>query len=525
MIIFFSVIPFIPAHSMREKEKAADKHGTQGSPKIVFQVPDLSQNDYVCVSMWGWLPNGSLVQLSKACAAGGTVPLPARRINDYLAAWRASFTNTHTNPNKIRLGILAFIALTKPGKGIYGYVKTIVLGTDGIHDILVAGLTSAEVKSMLKKPLVPWKKLVDHKTTSGWPPGTITSGTPGAEWELERVIAAKQDAPIPVTMLRLTGYLRHFTKDTASLHLHLEAGRNKQIVFEAIAAISAGSLSIENAEWKVAGPIMILSMNKTLLSLTIISRYDSYADPLYNGSDLYLPIGPSKSFIDVVIRRPIAPEGPNGDVILAAGYKGDLAVAEYCLRTKTPIPLPQPCLAEAVISLTRPKIVWDLMYYWYEIDNNPEDGRGVAEKIFYRLVENGYWARTSSYTVQGTLATDYLAAHNVYNTNPVLSAAIPVAALLTGEGSVPFYAGPDASLGLRNSYTDILLARVQLDAYNEADVLYKFELMHPAKKVYYADHLYTLGAPYYDVEVIKPGSAAPPPPPGQPHPNRNRDQG
>ncbi len=434
--------------------------GRVHGPLLVFHVPGVGRGSQVCVSLWGWLPNGTLAPLGWACGTGAAA-VPAGSVNAYLAAWR-SLAGPGVEP-----GVLAMVAVTRPDGYVYGYAKSLLPGPRGVQGVVDVGLTPAEARDMLREPLARW------------------IGPGGAAWRL-RGMTYSGGVPLILGLLRLRGYLEHFRGDTASLHLRIESSRGLPLVFEAVAALRPAPGG--ETRWVVAGPAEALSLDTVLASLTIVAGYSRHAEPLYQGSAAY-----TQAPLDAAVRAWIAPLGPGGDALVAAGLVGDTLVARYCLQ-----PLQGPgygCLATAAVAMARPRLVRGHAVYWYEVDNNPEDGRGLAEKLLHGSAGGSGLEPTPWVVVRGTLAVNYLPADNPY-TAPALGLAAPILSP----------AAPYTAIGTTRA-ADTLVTRVVLTAYEEPGVAYRYRLLHPAHPVHYQGHIYRLGAAYFDVEVAPPATA------------------
>ena len=473
---------------------------------IVLHVPGLQPGDTLCASIWGWAPNGSIVELAAGCGKGGRLTLPFQGLRGYLKAWYVDLRAARDSPDSVRPGVIAAIAVTRPGHGIYGYIKALPvdIARTLLYKRLAIDLTASEARRVMSRPLVAWKTL--ESLADKWPPRTIPGGK-GATWVLEDVYYSRERVPVPVSIVRLAGDLAHFRDDYVELMEHIELSYEERVVFEAIAGITSGPFTPPQ-RWEAAGAIFELTppTAHTYLELGVTALYGSDAETLYTGQGLYVDQGLVRS-----VKARIRPMGPSRDVLVSVGFLGDVALAGYCLK----VPLVPGCQKTALVALTRPRLYLDLMYYWYEVDNNPEDGRGVAENIFRQITETSSWTTGWNRTVYGDFIKLFKTVDNDYHTAPELSISLPVGAVIKAlepdAASLPVLPAFSATLGTEHGHQGISIVYLGLRAVKDEDIVYDVRLLHPYQPVYYDGDFYKLGAAYCDVDVIKPGSRPAPP--------------
>ena len=493
-----------------------------GRNTLTIEAPGLGPRDHLCATVWGWAPNGSILLLAKACGTGPTLTAPFKGVETYLKDWRKSLTASHNDPKLVKPGIIVMLADTVPGQGIYSYIKTVLPDIDATLEkaSLTVRLAPREVAAMKKRPLVPAKNMPQE-----WPPRIMPGREAGTYWLLESEPRVAHDVPIPLSIVRLSDYLEHFRSDTLHLSELLYCTSQDSIVFNAAFGVTAGGASFPTWEAKTVyaiGPTDPQHLMAKVLAFMVVAGYDERAEPLYTGSGLYAGLPGDAG---VVENAYIHPMGPNRDVLIAVGFKGDLAYATYCLRAIGS----GACLAYAYAALYRPRLYQNLMYYWYEVDNNPEDGEGVAEQVYRSALEAGTWGTGWREIKQGTYYKPYGAVHNSYHTTPLLSFGIPVAKLLERAGIKivgPFAPFLTATVGTNSTSSDLVLVELTLDAFHDPNVIYEAHGVHPRLQLYMNDQEYDVGAAYFDVTVYKPGAAPPPPRnPGQPLPTHEDREG
>jgi len=484
---------------------------------LTIEAPGLGPRDHLCATVWGWAPNGSILLLAKACGTGPTLTASFEGVERYLLEWRRSLLESHNDPRLVKPGIIVMLADTVPGQGIYSYIKTHLVDIEQMlhQNSLTIRLAPHEIAEMKKKPLVALPQELQS-----WPPRVLPGDTPGAYWLLTGNPEIAQNTPIPLSIVRLNGYLEHFRRDAAHLSELLYYTSSSGIVFSAafgVASNSARTIIWSAKEIFAIGPTDPQHLMAKTLAFMVVAGYDENAKPLYTGSGLY-PGGFGDT--GVVRNAYINPMGPSKDVLIAVGFKGDVAYATYCLRAIGS----GACLAYAYAALHRPLLYQNLMYYWYEVDNNPEDGKGVAEKVRSAL-RSGAWETGWTETHHGGYYKPYGAVHNNYHTTPLLGFGIPIAKLLEKAGAAigsPVAPFLTVSVGTNDTQRDLVLVELVLDALRDPNVIYDVEGIHPRLKLYINGKEREVGAAYFDITVLKPGAAPPPPRnPGQPIPTSN----
>lgn len=491
-----------------------------GGQKLYIDLTGVPGDAVTCVSLYGWWPNGTINQLAKTCSRGGEVALPAFTVKRYFAAWMAELARTGTDPRHAHPGVIAMLAVTEPGKGVYGRPAAFAL-----DPVLVAkrGLSvrivfdSNIVKDMLAEPLIPWSNLEKTMRSQEWPPEEVPTPGEAAYWFLRSTLGEKQDVGIPVEIVHLSGYLGYFKNNYLILAETFKATTVYKVWFSGLytTSVQVGGVSVVDSPG-VAGPVFELEsdVDHLYLNLGLEVYYTGQGSPLVEGRGV--------SGSTATVEAGLAPR--NGEVLASVGYVGDVAYAEYCLAIDYPyngqlVPVCVPLGSEGVyanLTLHRPHLTGNRIIYWYEVDNDPHDGVGITEGAYRAL--KARWALAHLETASGYIRITDLATSSRFETASVLSVTVPVVPLLVGaaEGPTPIYTPIlGASLGYTYASSSASLTSVSITGKSsENDTIYDIYVLHDPQKYYFDGHWYELGTTLYDVEVYKAGAAPHPCPPG-----------
>ncbi len=114
--------------------------------KIVVQ--NVSGQVYpTTLSLYAWMPNGSIVELGRFLGKNGIVNISVTKIIDFLEEWYRYLVDRDNDPRLVKPGIIVLGAVHTP-KGIYGVVKGIPLD-------MVKILRGASVEVKIVEKLTP----------------------------------------------------------------------------------------------------------------------------------------------------------------------------------------------------------------------------------------------------------------------------------------------------------------------------------------------------------------------------------
>ncbi|MET1102211.1 MAG: hypothetical protein ABWW69_07045 [Pyrodictiaceae archaeon] len=104
------------------------------------------------LSIYAWMPNGSIIELGKFLGEYGAVDIGVQRIASFLEEWHRYIISHGDDPRLVEPGIIVLGAIHTP-MGIYGVMKGIPLDTERI-------LKGLSVEINIVENLVPGKVLV-----------------------------------------------------------------------------------------------------------------------------------------------------------------------------------------------------------------------------------------------------------------------------------------------------------------------------------------------------------------------------
>ena len=90
-------------------------------------VENVSGQEYpTALSLYVWMPNGSIVELGKFVGKNGVVDIKVAKVISFLREWYRYLASHSNDPRLVKPGIIVLGAIHTP-KGIYGVVKGIPL--------------------------------------------------------------------------------------------------------------------------------------------------------------------------------------------------------------------------------------------------------------------------------------------------------------------------------------------------------------------------------------------------------------
>ncbi len=451
----------------------------------------------VAVSVYMWMPNGSIVSLGEYVSRSGVVGLKKDLVFNAYRSWAVYLREHSNNISYFKIGLILLVTVHTP-RGVYTIIKSVPLN---VYRIVVERtsveirirpvltkceltLTSADVRTITIRVL---KRLIARKYrtcagSSEFPPGEIkeycgSSCAPGTRacvyycfvWKLKKVYASllNKGVPLVVAYVWLDSNLVH----DVLLREYFEAKESEGIYvsFGITAAVETSSGEIS---YEVPGfTVQLGGENKVWLD---------YKKRFWEGIDF------------------------TNDALLAIGFRGDMAFAEYKLYYCYASITGWTCLEldkEANMTLARPVIRNNVIEPWYGIDCNPYDGKGLIEKAFSYVQSMWEWSNT--YDEQGGLYIDVIEVKNELGTNPLFAASADVLALLVPElrYTLPLAAIAGVTVGEHTESMQymLLMCDISLKSPNERVIANYF---YSPVKFEYKDKRYYIGTLYIDAMII-----------------------
>ncbi|BEP17902.1 hypothetical protein PYJP_12540 [Pyrofollis japonicus] len=464
----------------------------------------------VCVSLYGWFPDGRIVLLDRECNGHGkssVFNLNIRNIKEYLVNWKGYLSKHRNSIDLLEPGILALIAIDKPGQGVFGLFKGVPLSIENVVDNkasvkIIIGKNSVE--EALKHPLLGFAKKSqsinrgDMKVDEEWPPSHwLVNGR--YYWQLVNVISERLNAYVPTSMVRLVLDNSATINDVSSIVLgeKFEIKGENSIGFTATYHISQPyqGVDVSYAEYGAVGPLYTLKKTAIYLNFAALFKPGSTLD-----TQLYEGLGSSN-----VVAKTVKIQIQGNDLLLMIGIKADIALAKYCLAV-TESAGNVACIRYANFTLIRPVVDNDVMHYWAKAEQFPSYDRFAKDYSTIAL----YWNSTDYGYYKNILEIYYDSVTSRYNTISLLGVSTPIIPLLIDD--VPLALVPVVSAGL--GYTEKTESRslLHLEIILNNDNLY----IHPIgfygpKKLYYESNSYTIGSMVFYIGVTHGGGIPCPP--------------
>ncbi len=323
---------------------------------------------HFCVSMYGWLPNGSFIEIGKGCGVGRRSFDP-KALRQYAEAWRGY---KGVEPGVTIL--LTYLNGTKPdGKPVLA--RTAKSFTIQPERVARGENVKATIKVKAKPPKSDNKPSEQANTELGflslsWPPRRVTDDClvdPGSgvlicyEWRLETVYYSIQDTKVPTVAARIKSTTDANYIDVIDLYFVIVATTSVAVYFRAGAAISYGSTA--NASTYYSADVYTIVLRNTRL----------------------------KNTTDVAGIRSFYPEGRPG--VYVVGFYGDVALArfrEYIVVYPFGFALPTGYVAD--VYFVRPSVARmqrGVIALFQDVDPTPTDNSGYSQ-IFNML--SYYWS-------------------------------------------------------------------------------------------------------------------------------------
>jgi len=403
-------------------------------------VDEASRPVHFCASMYGWLPNGSYIEIGKGCGVGRRNFNP-KALRQYAEAWKG-----HEGVEPGVIVLLTYINGTKPD-GKPTLARTAESFTIQPDRVAKGENVKATIKVKAKPP---------HNKPSGrentefgpsfqlWPLGRITECIPDYqsktaycyEWRLETVYYNIRDTKVPTVAARIKSTTDARYIDIIDLYFVIFATTSIAVYFRAGAAISS---TADASTYYSADVYTIVLRNARLRNSTDAAGIESFE-----------------------------PQGRLG--VYVVGFYGDVALVRYReYFVSYPSGFASPTGYVADVYFVRPSVARmqrGVIALFQDVDPTPTDNSGYSQ-IFNML--SNHWSANykwgdweigvSSLTVINEVTDSSLSIgiplkRHVGGVSPMLTAAIGFS-ISDQSGS---YITPIALLRafLRKSYRDVL---------------------------------------------------------------------
>ena len=445
------------------------------------------------ISIYTWLPNGSITELGMFLGRHGDVKIDVHKVIAFLKSWYKYLLKHGNNPLWVKPGIIILGAVHTP-LGVYSVIKGVPLSIAKI----LRGL-SAEVrivKKMTKKnvliPINEVNKLVKkafekgltkslktrgslHPYSSSWPPRVIIEGcypysTPNGMpttvcfiWNLDKVYASMTKHGVPL----VATYIYGSVEEVKLVHLkevfRTYESRGIYISFGIVAAVKSSNGEIS---YEVPGFTIQLGGDRIWLD---------YAKSFYEGIDF------------------------SDDAIVAIGIWANLSFAKYelwsCIEDG-------PCVPAGIyanMTLAEPYIENNELRPWGDVDTNPYDGVGELEKVFHYIRDT--WNKSKYYITFEDLDIDSLNVEHDLDTSPLFSTSIAILPLLLEvPESLPFTALASISVGVTREVSTFSFVECYIVTKHSNDMILAQYSYSPVQ-FEYKGKKYRIGSLYIDTFI------------------------
>jgi hypothetical protein len=419
----------------------------------------------VCVSVYGLMPNGSVVFLGYTCGRGG-VSLDYGSVKSYASSWRRALAARGNNPDNVEPGLI-LLGTALDSEAAYPFIKGIPVDTGlvqkGYTVTTEIKLNTRNVpkisKTQIQQIVTQAKQLVG---VTGIQAATGAQEFPPREilercipirgkweyvvcfiWELNRIYYVGTNIGIPLSMVHLRGSTSPneiYLVNDVFMHERLEANSRLGVYVN-----FAGGAAV-----KLGSPI---------LRLPPIYKSDLYTFTL-KGDNVYL------DYTHRVSPEHLGSLSREG-FISAVGFIGNYSIATYdyyyyifgvpwppwYLRFK---------LGNATLAIAVPVLENNKMKDWTATDTNPTDGKGL-DPIFNLVARN--WAPVGNTTSQtGIDFYSYEMVRQVAGIDllslaiPILVEGVPITLPLTASVGLSqqnqLFTATDAHVTLKSVYFD-----------------------------------------------------------------------
>ncbi len=466
------------------------------SPRFEIIIENVSGERYpTTIAMYGWLPNGSIVELGKFFSGHGIVKIDVCKVVSYLRTWYNYLVAHGDNPAWIQPGIIILGAVHAP-QGVYAVIKSVPLS---IVDVLrgmsveirvVKKMTRNNVLISMDEVRKDIQRLEDSilrsaksgsassRSLANWPPGEIWGDCYCGKilcycyiWKLDEVYAVAKGKRIPLVIAYLHGDLGEI-RGYGSIDVVLSERFVTMEVFgvriEVGFGITAAVKTSSGVSYEVPGfTLKLFAENHVWLD---------YYKTFRKGLDF------------------------DTDAILAVGVIGDLAFARYKLELCDDAMLHcEDKKIYANITLAQPEIENNEMIPWSGVDY-PYDGVGDLEKVVNYVMN--HWKY--KLRVGDDVRIDALEVKHEINTLPLFSLSMAVLPILMESASekLPFVAIMGISVGLTYEAT-ILSYNYCHVILNDPNAYAIVEYFYSPVQFEYGGGKYYIGSLYVDAEIVK----------------------
>ena len=441
------------------------------------------------VSLYAWMPNGSIVELGKFFGKHGVAKIDVRKVIEFLKSWYEYLLRHGDNPLWVKPGIIILGAVHTPF-GVYAVIKSVPLNAMKI----LKGLSTEIkiVKKMTKKnvliPINEVRKLVSesverglakslkakeppHSYSSDWPPRAIIEDcypytSPDGQptyvcfiWNLDKVYTSMTKHGVPLVVTYIYGAVREADVVHLEEVFRTYESRGIYISFGIVAAVKTDSGEIS---YEIPGFTIQLGGDHIWLN---------YVRSFYEGIDF------------------------SDDAIVAIGIKGDLAFAEYelwsCIEDGPCVPVG----IYANMTLAKPDIENNKLKPWSNVDTNPYDGVGELEKAF-RYIRDA-WNKSRYYMMFKDISINSVNVENDIDTSPLFSTSIAILPILIeAPEALPFAALASISVGATREASTFSFVECHITTKHSNDMILLRYFYSPVQfeykgKKYYIGSLYT----------------------------------
>jgi hypothetical protein len=398
---------------------------------------------HFCASMYGWLPNGSFIEIGKGCGVGRRSFNP-KALRQYAETWRG-----HEGVEPGVIVLLTYLNGTEPD-GKPTLARTAKSFTIQPERVAKGENIKATIKVKAKPPKSNNKPSGQANTELGslslsWPPGTIPEYCFSDsvilycyEWRLDTVYYSILDTKVPTAAARIKSVADPYYINMIKLYFTIDATSSVAVYFNAGAAISYGSTASGSVSY--SADVYSIVLSKTRL----------------------------KNSTESIGIGGFAPKGPG---VYVVGVYGDVALVRYKeYFVSYPAGYASPTGYVADVYLVRPsaaRMRRGVIALFQDVDPTPTDNSGYSQ-IFNLL--SYYWSANYKW---GDLyiSVDSDVVINEVQGTPQLSIGIPlvqypssVSPKLTGAAGLGIYGGSSTNIYARatlfadliKSYSDTL---------------------------------------------------------------------
>ena len=356
------------------------------SKRQLFEISIITPNGSfpTVVSVFMWLPNGSIISLGTYIGESGTVELKTVPVLRAFKTWYDYLIKNGNDPKLINIGLIILATIHTPN-GIYYVIRSIPINTYKIiHDetsikiTIHTKLTKRNLVINNKEDEKLMEVLVNRLLAGFVGKGILYRSESSYSklvrqllechyvWRLAKVYV-KTGVGIPLVAVHLYGNVSEVCGVSLMEEFIADESMGMKLGFDIMVAVRrlAG-----NVVYEISGPVVML--NRMWLS---------YKRTFFEGVNF------------------------TGESVLAIGIKADVAFVEYKLELCSyTVPICVDTGIVANMTLARPVVKNNTVMPWYEIDNDTH--RGVASITFWYIAH--YWNRSRNYVEKSALVLDML---------------------------------------------------------------------------------------------------------------------